>query len=93
VTGRGQVVLLLLAGLVGCGVKAPPRAAGSPDQAPPADLFRPMDDPDKPGVDFIKSSQETVQPPAAPAAPAVPGVPAGTAAPAVPATPAAEPSR
>ena len=83
-TGRGQVALLLLAGLAGCGVKAPPRAAGTPDQGPPADLFRPIDDPDKPGVDFIKSSQETVQPPAAPAVPEVP---------AVPATPAAEPSR
>ena len=42
------VALLLLSALAGCGVKGPPRAAGAPDKAPPNDVFRPVDDPNRP---------------------------------------------
>jgi hypothetical protein len=67
VSGRATTAALLLGALAACGVKAPPRAAGAPDQAPPSDLFRPVDDPNKPGVDFIKTDEEVVVPPAPPA--------------------------
>jgi hypothetical protein len=69
VSGRARVAALLCAGLLACGVKAPPRAAGAPDQSPPSDLFRPAEDPNKPGVDFIKPDVEVVTPVPEPAAP------------------------
>jgi hypothetical protein len=73
VSGRALAAALLGAGLVACGVKAPPRAAGAPDQSPPSDLFRPAEDPNKPGMDFIKPDVEVITPVAEPAtAPAIP---------------------
>jgi hypothetical protein len=33
--------VVLLAALSACGVKAPPRASGASEQAPPNDLFKP----------------------------------------------------
>jgi hypothetical protein len=84
VSGRSTAAALLLA-LAACGVKAPPRAAGAPEQAPPSELFRPVDDPNRPGVDFIKTDEEVAVPPAAPAAPAAPVSPATPSAPAAPA--------
>ena len=45
---RLAAALLLLATLVGCGVKAPPRAAGTSDQVPPSDRFKPAVDPNRP---------------------------------------------
>ena len=47
---RALAGLLLLAALGGCGVKAPPRAAGAAEQAPPSDLFKQAPDPDQPGA-------------------------------------------
>lgn len=47
-SGRALTAVLLLALAVACGVKAPPRAAGTPDKDAPNDLFRPAEDPDKP---------------------------------------------
>jgi hypothetical protein len=73
VSGRAPAAALLCAGLVACGVKAPPRAAGAPDRSPPSDLFRPAEDPNRPGTDFIKPDVEVVtpvpEPGTAPAAP------------------------
>jgi hypothetical protein len=43
----GVLLALLPAWLGGCGVKAPPRAAGASAQSPPHDLFRPVADPDR----------------------------------------------
>jgi hypothetical protein len=80
VSGRARVAALICAGLIACGVKAPPRAAGAPDQSPPSDLFRPAEDPNKPGVDFIKPDVEVVTP-----------LPEPTTGPATP--PAPEPAR
>jgi hypothetical protein len=87
VSGRSTAAVLLAGALAACGVKAPPRAAGAPDQAPPSDLFRPVDDPGQPGVDFIRTSEEVVAPPPEPVAPA------GAVTPATPAAPAEETSR
>ena len=65
------LALLLAAALGGCGVKAPPRASGAPDHAPPNDLFRPAGDLVRPradltgseqGADLIRSEQGVVQP-------------------------------
>jgi predicted small lipoprotein YifL len=88
VTGRATAAALLLGALAACGVKAPPRAAGAPDQATPSDLFRPVDDPNRPGVDFITTDEEVVAPLPGPAAPATAVTPATPAAP-----PAEETSR
>jgi hypothetical protein len=44
---RALAAALLLAALGGCGVKAPPRAAGTPDKDAPNDIFKPAEDPDK----------------------------------------------
>jgi hypothetical protein len=48
VSRRALTAVLLLALAGACGVKAPPRVSGSPDKAPPNDLFRPAEDPNKP---------------------------------------------
>jgi hypothetical protein len=47
VSGRAATAVLLLALAAACGVKAPPRASGTPDQTPPNDLFRPPQDPNR----------------------------------------------
>jgi len=70
VSGRALAAVLLVAGLGACGVKAPPRAAGAQDHAPPHDLFRPVEDPNKPGTEFIKPELEVVTPVDQPTAPA-----------------------
>jgi len=41
-----------------CGVKAPPRPSGAPDKAPPSELFRPADDPNRPSLELEKPSAE-----------------------------------
>jgi hypothetical protein len=51
------LVLAALA-LGGCGVKAPPRASGAPDQAPPNAVFRPAEDPNLPSPELEKPAQE-----------------------------------
>jgi hypothetical protein len=48
--GRALTAVLLVAGLAACGVKAPPRASGAPSHAPPNDLFRPAEDPNRPSA-------------------------------------------
>ena len=67
-----MALALLAAALGGCGVKAPPRASGAPEQAPPNELFRPRGDLVRPGADvsgseqgaeLIRSEQGVVQPP------------------------------
>jgi len=65
------LALLLAAALGGCGVKAPPRASGAPERAPPNELFRSRADLARPGADLpgseqgadlIRSEQGVVQP-------------------------------
>ena len=76
-TAPARLALLLLPVLAGCGVKAPPRAMAAPAQAPPSDLFRPVEDPGRPGTGFVRTDEEVVEPPPAPGA-AAPPAPAGT---------------
>ena len=38
---RAAAALLVAALLAACGVKAPPKAAGAPEKAPPSDVFKP----------------------------------------------------
>jgi hypothetical protein len=45
---RLATALLVVAALGGCGVKAPPRAAGTSDQTPPSERFKPAVDPGRP---------------------------------------------
>ncbi len=59
----------LLVVLAGCGVKAPPRAAGAPDRSPPHPLFRPSGEPGGLGAGPDPADEESAAPPAAPAAP------------------------
>jgi hypothetical protein len=80
VTALARLALLLLPVLAGCGVKAPPRAMAAPAQAPPSDLFRPVDDPGRPGTGFVRTDEEVAEPPPAPA----PGVAAPAAPPGTP---------
>lgn len=47
---RALTAVLLLALAGACGVKAPPRASGSPDKDAPNDLFRPAEDPNRPST-------------------------------------------
>ena len=75
-TAPARLALLLLPVLAGCGVKAPPRAMAAPAQAPPSDLFRPVEDPGRPGTGFVRPDEEVAEPPPAPGA-AVPAVPPG----------------
>jgi hypothetical protein len=86
VTRAGWALLLAVAGAA-CGVKAPPRAAGSADAAPPNDLFRPTRDPGpvppepilvgplKPGDPAAGTGEPAAAPDGAPAAPPAPPTP------------------
>jgi hypothetical protein len=69
VTRGAWVAGALLAVLAGCGVKAPPRASGVPDRSPPNQLFRPHDEPGRPGADPVTEDEEAAEPSATPAAP------------------------
>jgi ABC-type uncharacterized transport system auxiliary subunit len=42
---RLAAAALLAALLAACGVKAPPKAAGAPEKAPPSDVFQPPREP------------------------------------------------
>jgi hypothetical protein len=53
---RGLVVAALALG--GCGVKAPPRASGAPDQAPPNTVFKPAEDPNPASLELEKPAPE-----------------------------------
>jgi hypothetical protein len=66
VTPAPAAALALAAGLAvsACGVKAPPRPSGAPDKAPPHDLFRPVEDPNRPRLELEKPAQEPAQEPA-----------------------------
>jgi len=57
---RAPAMALALAALVAaaCGVKAPPRPSGAPDKAPPSELFRPADDPNRPSLELEKPAAE-----------------------------------
>jgi hypothetical protein len=79
---RAAVALLLAVAGAACGVKAPPRAPGGNDKAPPNDLFKPARD-----TGPVAPEPITVGP-QAPAAP-----PAGADSPAAPPPPAQEPNR
>jgi hypothetical protein len=90
VSRGAAAIALLLAALGGCGVKAPPRAAGAPDSVPPSDLFRQAGDPDRhrpSGLRDVGQATPAATPVTTPAA-----APAASANPATtPATPPATP--
>jgi hypothetical protein len=70
--GRALTAVLLVAGLAACGVKAPPRASGAPSHAPPNDLFRPAEDPNRPSA----PAEDPDRPPASAEDPGRPPTPA-----------------